>query len=274
MTATERAAVQQMFAVWKKLPEAEREKYRVLHNELEADAREGGNLKSVMGVVLGLAEDAVGRAQREELRATTEASARMQLVRKFVDEQSRQEQRAHPLEPCQCPASRGPVRPGAAARAGGHRAPSRDSGGPADGGAEEGARRRPSRVRHVRILHATLQKPASPSRPSGRATRRPAPRQASAPLARAGAPAAARRIDPERSGAAVPAGAEGSRGPAGRVSGVPDGGTGRRMAGRVPEASAVGGRAVQVRRERQNLRERLPGGRIRSPATRRSCRGS
>lgn len=86
MTATDRAALQYKFNLYKSLSDADRQKYEVLHRALDEDARQSGNLRQVMGRYQQWLKT-LDPFQRAELRKAADVNERMQLVRRYLEEQ-------------------------------------------------------------------------------------------------------------------------------------------------------------------------------------------
>jgi len=95
MTPAERARLERNFRAFLALGESERDRYRKLHRDLEADAQSGGKLRDLLrGYSEWLAS--LTPYQREEIRNETDPIARAQLVRRLRNEQREQSDRAAP----------------------------------------------------------------------------------------------------------------------------------------------------------------------------------
>lgn len=90
MSQSERARLQRNYETFLALSEAERDKYRRLHRELENDARNGGNLGQVLRRYNEWLKTLLP-FQREELRGRHDPMARMELVEQYKDEQRREQ---------------------------------------------------------------------------------------------------------------------------------------------------------------------------------------
>lgn len=86
MTGIERDRIQRNFEGFEKLPAERQQHLRNLHAELEADAKTGGDLHAVMQTY-SMWLKTLTPGQRDDLRRETDALKRMQLVKKFKEEQ-------------------------------------------------------------------------------------------------------------------------------------------------------------------------------------------
>ena len=90
MSAADRAHLEYQFERWRNLSEAERDRYRKLHHDLQRSAETGDDLRHAMQAY-GEWLKSLSPWQKDELRNAPSAEARLQLVRQFKTEQ---EQRA------------------------------------------------------------------------------------------------------------------------------------------------------------------------------------
>ncbi len=86
MNAIERDRIERNFENYEALPEERRQHLRQLNNELQADTKSGGDLHAIMETY-SMWLKTLTPGQRDDLRRETDALKKMQLVKKFKEEQ-------------------------------------------------------------------------------------------------------------------------------------------------------------------------------------------
>jgi len=87
MTQIERNRLRKNYTDYLSLGEAERAKYAALHDSLAQDAADNGRLARAMEDYM-VWKQTLPLYQREELRTTTDAAARIALIEQFIEEQN------------------------------------------------------------------------------------------------------------------------------------------------------------------------------------------
>ena len=107
MSSAERLELQRKYDEFRTLPEADKNRYRQLHQALQKDAASGGELTAISR---GYGEwlKTLNVKQREELRNMTTPEQRRTLVKKILDDQKERQQKLLDSEPLPGPLQRLP----------------------------------------------------------------------------------------------------------------------------------------------------------------------